>query len=108
MLGEAGERLVDVQRSRARIDLETEVDPRVERRGIDAQPDRGEVRIRFRVQDLDGLTGTDGALDVERCRVAELDVDAEVVGERGLDDLLLDLAVEGDGDLVARRRPAGR
>ena len=34
-------------------------------------------------------------------RLPERDVDAELVGQRGLDDLLLHLAVERDGDLLA-------
>ena len=44
----------------------------------------------------------DRALDVDRRRLAESDVEAVVVCERGLDDLFLDLAVERDGQLLAR------
>ena len=44
--------------------------------------------------------GADRALDADRRRLAELDVDAEVVGQRRLDDLLLHLAVERDGELL--------
>ena len=46
--------------------------------------------------DLDRLAGADRALDADRGRLAERDVDAVVVGERRLDDLLLHLAVERD------------
>jgi hypothetical protein len=35
-----------------------------------------------------------GAFDADRRRLAELDVEAEVLGEGGLDHLLLHLAVE--------------
>ena len=40
------------------------------------------------------------ALDADRRRLAEVGGDAVVALERRLDDLLLDLAVERDGDLV--------
>ena len=42
------------------------------------------------------------ALDADGGRLAEVGGDAVVALERRLDDLLLDLAVERDGDLVAR------
>ena len=42
---------------------------------------------------------TPKTFDVDRRRLVELDVDAVVIGERRLDDLLLHLAVE-DGELV--------
>ena len=42
-----------------------------------------------------------GPLDADRRRLAEVGGDAVVALERRLDDLLLDLAVERDGDLVA-------
>ena len=51
-------------------------------------------------------------LDADRRRLAERHVDAELLGERRLDDLLLDLAVERErpprrGVVVAQRRSAG-
>ena len=81
--------------------MQSEVDPRAVRRRIDTQTDRGEKRIRFRVEELECLPGADGTLDVDRRRFAERDLDSEVVCERRLDDLLLDVAVERDGDLIA-------
>src|SRR5204862_2014114 len=51
--------------------------------------------------DLDGLTCADRPLDADRGRLTERDVDPEVIVERGLDDFLLDLAVERHGDLPA-------
>ncbi len=41
-----------------------------------------------------------GTLDVDRGRLAERRVDAEIAGQRGLDDLFLYLSVERDGQLV--------
>ena len=67
---------------------------------LDAQPDRGEERIRLRVR----------SRPPRRCRSAARrrssssrgsDLEAEVACQRRLDDLLLDLAVERDGDLLA-------
>ena len=58
-------------------------------------------RIRLRFQDLDGLAGADRPFDADRRRLAERDVEAEVVRQRRLDDLLLHLAVERDEDLLA-------
>ena len=49
---------------------------------------------------LDGRAGADRPLDADRRRLAELDVDAEVVRQRRLDDLLLHLAVQRDEDLL--------
>ena len=56
-------------------------------------------RIRRRVEDLDCLTATRRALDADRRRLVERDRDAVVVGERRLDHLPLNLAVQRDGDL---------
>ena len=53
------------------------------------------------MEELDGLAGANGTLDVDRRRFAERDVEAEVGRERRLDDLLLHLAVERDIDLLA-------
>ena len=49
---------------------------------------------------LDGGAGPDRPLDADRRRLAEVDVEAELVRQRRLDDLLLHLAVERDGDLL--------
>ena len=102
VLGEALERLVDVQRHRAAVDRQSERNPRVVGRRTDAQSDRGEKRIRFRMEHLDGLTGPDGAFDVDRRRFTERDVDSVVARQRRLDDLFLYLAVQRDGDLAPR------
>src|SRR5207302_8732201 len=45
--------------------------------------------------------GTDGPLDADRRRLAEVHFEAVVARERRLDDLLLHLAVERDGELTA-------
>ena len=57
--------------------------PTVARNGFGALP-----------MQLDRRAGADRPLDADRGRLAELDVDAVLVGERRLDDLLLHLAVE--------------
>ena len=98
---EAVERLVDVQRGRSRIDLQPEVDPEALRCRVDAEPDRREVRIRLCVEELDRLSGADRPFDVDRRRLAEGDLEAEVVRQRRLNDLLLDFAVQRDGELLA-------
>jgi hypothetical protein len=54
------------------------------------------------VEDLGGRAGADGPFDVDGRRLAEGDVDAEVVRQRCLDDLLLYLTVERDGDLLPK------
>ena len=54
------------------------------------------------MQDLDRLAGAGGPLDVDRRRLAECDLQAELVCQRRLDDLLLDLAVERDRELLTR------
>ena len=56
-------------------------------------------RVRRRVEDLDRLTATRRPLDADRRRLVERDRDAVVVGERRLDHLPLNLAVQRDGDL---------
>ena len=76
-----------------------------DRRRLDAQPDGGEERVGLLADDLDGRAGADRPLDADRRRLAEGDVDAEVVRQRRLDDLLLHLAVERDGRSPGGRRP---
>jgi hypothetical protein len=78
-----------------------ELDARAFWRTINAQPDCREKRIRFRVEDLNRLAGADGPLDVERRRFAKCDIKAELVCQRRLDDLFLDLAIERDRELLA-------
>src|SRR5205085_7941642 len=58
-------------------------------------------RVCLRLQDLGGSARANDALDADRRRLAEADVEAEVVGEGCLDYFLLDLAVERDRDLLA-------
>ena len=60
------------------------------------------LKIRVGMEELDRRAAADRPLDVDRRRLAERDLDAELVCERRLDDLLLDVAVERDGDLAAR------
>ena len=52
------------------------------------------------MHDLDSRAGTDRPFDVDGRRLVERDLDTEVVRQRRLDDLLLHLAVERDGDLL--------
>ena len=68
--------------------------------GSIAQPDRGEERIGRLAEQLDRLARADRPLDADRRRLAEADVDAVVARQRRLDDLLLHLAVERDGELL--------
>src|SRR5207248_8591085 len=82
------------------VDLPPELDPRSGRRGVDAQADRGEKRVRLGMEDLERHAGARGPLDVDRRRLPEADLEAEVVRERRLDDLLLHLAVERDRELL--------
>ena len=53
------------------------------------------------MQELDRLAHAGRPLDADRRRLAEGDVEAEVARQRRLDHLLLDLAVERDGELLA-------
>src|ERR1700722_794041 len=53
-----------------------------------------------RLQDLKRPGAAGRTLDVDHGRFAEADRDAEVGSQRGLDDFLLDFAVERDVDLV--------
>ena len=57
--------------------------------------------MRLRLKDFDGGARAHRALDADRRRFAEADVEAEVVRQRRLDHLLLDLAVERDRQLLA-------
>jgi hypothetical protein len=61
----------------------------------------GDVRLRLRPDDLLGFTNPCRAFDAYDDRLAEVGSDAVVALERRLDDFLLDLAVQRDGDLVA-------
>src|SRR5215212_461961 len=93
------DRLVDMSRYRARLDIQTESHPRVGRCRLNAQPDGGEERSGRRTclgDQLDGLTDADGPFDADHCRFTELDVDAVVVLKRRPDDLFLHLTVERD------------
>src|SRR3712207_1079785 len=93
------DRLVDVSRYRPHLDIQPEPHPRVERVRLNAQPDGGEERSGRRTslgEQFDSRTGADGPFDADGHRLAELDVDAELVGQRCLYDLFLHLAVERD------------
>ena len=61
---------------------------------LDAQPDRRRVGMVVGGKDLERARGASWPLDIDRRGLAERDLEAEVVGEYGPDDLLLDLAVE--------------
>ncbi len=100
--GEVGDGLVDVHRHRADVDLEPERDAGTGRCRVHPQPERDGERVTGRPEQLGGLARADRALDADRRRLAERHLDAEVGGQRGLDDLLLHLPVEGDGQLTGR------
>ncbi len=87
-------------RHRAELHLQPERDARAGRCGVDAQADRREERVLVLLDELRGLPGADDPFDAQRCGLAEGDVEAVLVGEGGLEDLLLHLAVEGDGGLL--------
>src|SRR5215472_13870871 len=70
-------------------------------RRFEAQPDRGQERVGWFAQPLGGRAGADEPFDADRRRLAKADRETEVTGQRRLDDLLLDLAVQRDGDLLA-------
>ncbi len=95
------DRLEEGVRHRAQLHLQLEADARADRAGCDAQADGGEEGVRVLLVELDRRARADGPLDAQRGRLAEGDVHPELIGQRGLDDLLLDLAVEGHGGLSA-------
>src|SRR5690625_3731288 len=86
---------------RTRLDLEPELDTAARGSGVDTQPDGGEERVGSGVDDLDGATGADQALDTYGRRVTETHLDAVVVGKHRGDDFLLHLSVQGHRCLVA-------
>src|SRR5215210_1852177 len=97
------DRLVDVKRYRAHLDIQPEVHPRAGRGRLDAQPDGGEERSNRRTfvgEQLDGLTDAGGPFDADHRRFTELDIEVVVVLKRRPDDLFLDLTVERDEYLL--------
>src|SRR5215211_3948512 len=93
------DRLVDMSRYRARLEIQTEPHPRVGRCRLNAQPDGGEERCDRRTclgEQLDGLTDADGPFDADHCRFTELDVEVVVVLKRSPENLYLHLTVERD------------
>ena len=106
-------RLEQVERDEADLDVVLELDPGAGRRRLDPQAQgrservraqrrapAGDVRLRFRPDHLVGLADMRRTLDADDRRLAEVRRDAVVALEGGLDDLLLDVAVERDRDLV--------
>ena len=59
-----------------------EHDTGIDRARLDPKPNRGEKRIGGFRDDLERGPGRDGSLDTDRRRLAELDVDAELVRQR--------------------------
>ena len=94
------DRVDERERQRPEFDTEPEVDPGADRSRFDPQADGGQERIRLGRDRLDRRTDADRAFDADCRGFAERRVHAEVIRERGLDDLLLYLAVERYGDLV--------
>ncbi len=68
--------------------------------GLDAQAHGGQERVAVRADQLDRRTRPERPLDTDGGRGVEGHVDAELLGQRGLDDLLLHLAVQGQGGLA--------
>ena len=103
-LRECVERLEDVERGVARVDLARDVhlDSRARRRSLEAQPEVRVEGVGRRVEDLDGLAASGRALDADRRHLPERDLEAVLVRERRLDHLPLHLAVERDRDLRPR------
>ena len=71
---------------------------------LHAQADRRQEAVLALADQLDRRSGAGRLLDADRRRLAEGDRDAELVGQRRADDLLLDLAVQGHGVSSPSRR----
>jgi hypothetical protein len=99
-IGEAASGLVDVERNEVRIDAEPELHAGAGRPRFDVQPDRGGIGMAVGLQDLHGAPAAEGPLDADHRGLAERGGHTEIVGERGLDDLLLDGPVERHVDLL--------
>ena len=84
----------------ARIHVEPELDARAGCGRLDAQPDGARNGCDSECSSS-SASPVPAALDADRGRLAEVDLDAEVARQRRLDHLLLDLAVERDRDLLA-------
>ncbi len=69
---------------------------------LDAQADGRDERVGVLAEHLQGRARAGGPFDADGGGLAEGDLQAEVVQERGLDDLLLHLAVERDRHLLAQ------
>src|SRR5262249_46401766 len=83
------------------LDPHPELDARIGRPWLDTQADGGLERVGFAVEDLNGLAEADRTLDTDARSFAERDVDAELSRQGRLDDLLLNHAIERNGDLAA-------
>ncbi len=81
------------------LHLQAEVDPRAGRRGVDAQADGGEEGVGVLLDELGRRPRPRRPLHAQRRGLAEGHVEPELVGEGGLDDLLLHLAVQRHGGL---------
>ena len=93
--------LEECERHRPELDLQPEFPAGVDRSRLDAQPDSSEKRIGSFADHLDCGTGADRPFNADCCCLAERDVNAEFVRQRCLDNLLLHLTVERDGDFLA-------
>jgi hypothetical protein len=72
-----------------------------ERVGADWRALTGDVGMGRRSEHLERLTRADRALDVDRRRLEEVDLNAVIAREHATDDLLLHLPIERDPDLAA-------
>src|SRR5262249_20117632 len=99
MVGEGVGVTVNVQRHCLGLDPHPELDARIGRPWLDTQADGGLERVGFAVEDLNGLAEADRTLDADARSFAECDADAELSRQGRLDDLLLNLAIERNGDL---------
>ncbi len=84
----------------AELHLQPEADAGAGRCGVDAQADRREERVGVLLVELHGLPRADEPFDAQGRGLAEGDAEAVLLGEGGLDDLLLYLAVQGHGSLL--------
>jgi hypothetical protein len=82
------------RRHRPELDPQREPHAAADRGRIDPQPDRGQERIRRQPDQLDSLAAAGRPFDADGRGLPERHGQAVLLGQGGLDDLLLHLAVE--------------
>jgi hypothetical protein len=86
-------------RHRPELDAQPEHDTRSGGPRLHPEPDGGEERVGLDLHDLHGRADPVQPLHTDRGGFPEADVEPELVGERGLHDLLLHLAVQRHRDV---------